>query len=197
MHYEFPEIRHISDVLPHIEGRAEFIVAEREFGFVINYMVSMEDTFDMTGTDDLGGAIRRECRGIKFDLNGNISARPFHKFFNIGEKDETQPHKLDFSKDHTILTKEDGSMAHPILFNGNVRWCSKMGFTDVSEFMDKFAAKNEKFNLFSKECIKAGLTPLFEYVGPHNKVVLDYAEESLILLAVRDMITGEYLEIGM
>jgi hypothetical protein len=30
MHYEFPMIRHISDVLPHIEGREEFIVAERE-----------------------------------------------------------------------------------------------------------------------------------------------------------------------
>ena len=60
MRYKFPQIRTIDDVLPHIKDRPEFIVAEREFGTVINYMVSMADTFDMTGPDDLGGAIRRE-----------------------------------------------------------------------------------------------------------------------------------------
>ena len=49
MHYRFPEIRHISDVLPHIVGRDEFVVAEREGYTVINYVVAMADTFDMTG----------------------------------------------------------------------------------------------------------------------------------------------------
>ena len=110
MNYEFPEIRTIDDVLPHIEGRSEFIVAEREFGTVINYVVSMATTFDMTGPDDLGGAIRRECRGIKFGLDGHIIARPFHKFFNVGEREETLPNNLDFSADHTVFTKLDGSM---------------------------------------------------------------------------------------
>lgn len=47
MNYTFPEIRHISDVLPHVEGRSEFVVAEREGYTVINYVVAMADTFDM------------------------------------------------------------------------------------------------------------------------------------------------------
>ena len=54
MRYAFPEIRTIDDVLPHVEGREEFIVAERDFGTVINYAVAMTNTFDMTGSDDLG-----------------------------------------------------------------------------------------------------------------------------------------------
>ena len=82
MNYEFSTIRTIDDVLPHIEGREEFIVAEREGYKVINYVVAMADTFDMTGPSDLGGAIRRECRGLKFAPNGEIAARPFFKFFN-------------------------------------------------------------------------------------------------------------------
>jgi RNA ligase len=49
MNYQFPEIRHLNDVLPHIEGRDEFIVAEREGYSVVNYVVAMADTFNMTG----------------------------------------------------------------------------------------------------------------------------------------------------
>jgi len=196
MNYKFPEIKTLSDVLPHVEGRSEFVVAEREFGTVVNYMVTKPDTFVMDGPDDVGGAIRRECRGIKFNLDGNIIARPFHKFFNIGEREDTQPNVLDFSVDHTVYTKEDGSMAHPIMFNGTVRWCTKMGLTDISAYMDTFCAKNPKYNQFAYDCITGGYTPLFEYVGPFNKVVIDHAEENMVLLAVRNTITGEYVNIN-
>ena len=40
MHYTFPEIRTINDVLPHIEGREEFIVAERE-GYTLSLHFSL------------------------------------------------------------------------------------------------------------------------------------------------------------
>ncbi len=94
MHYNFPMIRHISDVLPHIEGREEFIVAEREGYTVVNYVVAMADTFNMypagydgsLSTYDLGGAMRRECRGLIFGDDGHLMSRPFHKFFNINER---------------------------------------------------------------------------------------------------------------
>jgi RNA ligase len=195
MQYNFPEIRTLDDVLPHIEGRSEFIVAEREFGFVVNYMVSMQDTFDMEGSDDIGGAIRRECRGIKFGLDRKIIARPFHKFFNVGERAETQIANLDFSQDHRVLSKEDGSMAHPILHEDKVRWCSKMGLTDVAVSMDRYAAANTKYNELALWCINEAITPIFEYVGPDNKIVLQYSEEKMILLAARHNISGEYISL--
>lgn len=192
MHYQFPVIRHISDVLPHIEGREEFVVAERDFGTVINYVVATANTFDMNGPDDLGGAIRRECRGLKFFPNGEIGARPFHKFFNVGEREETQPHEIVMSQSHTIMEKLDGSMIHPMMVNGYIRWMTKMGITEVSMQAEEFIVKNTKYKNFSAWCINEGLTPIFEWTSPFNQIVLPYEKENLTLLAVRDNITGEY-----
>jgi uncharacterized protein YqhQ len=39
------------------------------------------------------------------------------------------------------------------------------------------------------------ITPIFEYVGPHNKVVISYEEENMILLAARENVSGTYLDI--
>ena len=46
MSYEFPVIKNISDVLPAIAGKEEFIVAERNGFNVINYLVNYELTFE-------------------------------------------------------------------------------------------------------------------------------------------------------
>jgi RNA ligase len=196
MHYLFPKIRHISDVLPYVEGRDEFVVAERDFGTVINYVVSMADTFDMTGPDDVAGAMRRECRGLKFASNGEIAARPLHKFHNVGEREETQPHRVDLLQPHTIMEKLDGSMIHPMMINGYIRWMTKMGITEVAMQAESFIAKNTRYKDFAAWCISEQLTPVFEWCSPFNQIVLPYEEDQLTLLAVRHNITGEYLSIG-
>lgn len=195
MNYQFPEIRSIHDVLPHIEGRSEFIVAEREFGTVINYVVAMADTFDMAGPDDLGAAIRRECRGLKFHPDGTIGARPFHKWFNINEREETQQHVVDLSLPHSIMEKLDGSMIHPMTVAGSVRWMTKMGITEVAKQAEEFVAANTKYLDFASWCIGNKLTPLFEWCSRKQKIVIDYPEDKLVLLAVRDNVSGEYLPI--
>ncbi len=197
MNYKFPEIRTIDDVLPHIAGRDEFNVNDKGDYITVNYAVAFEDTFAMAGPDDLGGATRRECRGLKFYPSGYIAARPFHKFFNIGEREETQPHVLNFGSDHKIMTKADGSMVHPILIGSDISWCTKAGITEVSEIAERFIENNQKYRDFAMLCIERQLTPIFEYVGPHNKVVLDYKEENMVLLAVRHNITGNYMDIGV
>ena len=195
MKYKFPDIRTIDDVLPHIEGRSEFIVAEREFGTVINYVVSMADTFDMTGPDDIGGAIRRECRGIIFDQEGNLMSRPFHKFFNISEKEETQIHAINMSQPHVIMEKMDGSMIRPIWLYGRLRLATKMGVTDVSMQAEVFVAENPRYMDFAKWCISNEITPIFEWVSNQQRIVLDYPKDDLILIAARHMITGEYIRL--
>lgn len=195
MNYKFPEIRTIDDVLPHIEGRSEFIVAEREFGTVINYMVSYTDTFDMTGSEDLSGAIRRECRGIIFDTEGRIMSRPFHKFFNVNERLETMSHYIDMSQPHVIMEKMDGSMIRPILVNGVIRLATKMGVTSVAEEAENFLVNSTQyFKIYKwlKSCVTSGVTPIFEYIAPTNKIVIDYSEPKLVLLAMRNNFTGNY-----
>lgn len=195
MNYTFPKIETIADVLPHITGRTEFIVADKGDYTVINYVVSMADTFDMVDENDLGGAIRRECRGIKFYPDGRIAARPFHKFFNVNEREETQTHLIDISYPHTIYEKLDGSMLHPMKVNKDIRWMTKMGITDVALQAEEFIFENTKYLDFASWCIVNKLTPLFEWCSRKQKIVIDYPEDKLVLLAVRDNITGKYLSI--
>jgi len=202
MHYRFPIIRTIDDVLPHISGRDEFVVAERDFGTVINYVVAMADTFDMTGADDLGGAIRRECRGLIFDRDGNIMSRPFHKFFNVNERAETQTHEIDVSQPHVIMEKMDGSMIRPILIDGRLRLATKMGVTDVAMDAEQWLAKygflriDGKVVASRRDYLRSEIanvrTPIFEWISPFNQIVLAYENADLVYLGSRDNLTGEY-----
>lgn len=198
MHYRFPEIRHISDVLPHIAGRDEFVVAEREGYTVINYVVAMADTFEMTGPNDVGGAVRRECRGLIFDRDGNLMSRAFHKFFNINEREETQAHAVDMSQPHVIMEKMDGSMIRPILVDGHLRLATKMGVTEVAMKAEEWlaaqpGAEGDLKRAYLKAMVVFNTTPIFEWVSPFNQIVLAYEEADLVYLGARDNRTGEYM----
>ena len=202
MHYQFPTIRNINDVLPHISGRDEFVVAERDFGTVINYVVAMADTFDMypagyggpLSTYDLGGAMRRECRGLIFDADGNLMSRPFHKFFNVNEREETQTHEIDMSQPHVIMEKMDGSMIRPILVDGYLRLATKMGVTNVAMDAEAWlAAQDPSMKEWLRQCVEDNVTPIFEWVSPFNQIVLAYEEADLVYLGTRDNATGAYV----
>lgn len=200
MNYDFPLIRNISDVLPAIEGRDEFVIAEKEGYTVINYNVMMADTFPDVIPELLAAGheqddyarIRRECRGIIFDAEtGDIIRRPFHKFFNVNERDETQGHSVDLSRSHAILEKLDGSMIAPFIVGDKLIWGTKMGATDVAKPVEDFV--DDRYIDFAVRCIAMGYTPIFEWCSRKQRIVLDYKEDQLILTAVRNMITGEYI----
>ncbi len=191
------EINHIDDVLPFIEDSPEFIVAERSYGRIINYVVSMKDTFPTL--IDRRSYVRRECRGIMFcPKTGRITRRPLSKFFNVMEKDETQLEQLDFSKPHRVYTKLDGSMIVPFPIeygSDEIRYGTKMGLTDVSFQAEEFIRNNQHIHDFCKRMIRDGVTPIFEWCSRKQRIVLDYPEDNLTLLAARNTVTGEYLRI--
>ena len=211
MNYEFPTIYNISDVLPSIKGRDEFVVAEKEGYTVINYNVMMADTFPDVYSDagvagcvfqsgvcipkwyNKAAVIRRECRGIIFDSKtGEILRRPFHKFFNVNERDETQDHVINLSREHHILEKLDGSMIAPFIVNDKMIWGTKMGATDVAKPVEEFVKNNPQYVEFAKEMITYGLTPIFEWCSRKQRIVLDYKEDKLILTALRFIRSGDY-----
>lgn len=190
MNYLFPEIHTIDDVLPAISGKDEFIVAKKNGYTVINYIVTKNDTFDMNEF----GPMRRECRGLIFDSETKkIISRPFHKFFNVGEREETLLNSLDFSQEHTYALKLDGSMVRPFYLNGSIRWGTKMGITDTSMRAEVFVAKNPQYNKMAKLFLDSGLTPIFEWCSRSDKIVIDYPEDQLVLLAIRANTTGMYM----
>ncbi len=215
MRYGFPQIKHLDDVRPAIEGRDEFIIAERDWGYVVNYMVSMTDTFPPINTvylangdqqmagdwgspifetkEDHFAALRRECRGILFYPDGTIMARRLHKFFNVNERNETQHHLIDLGKPHVILEKLDGSMITPVFVGDDVRWGTKMGLTDVSKPVEEHVRKVGQYEEFARKCREENVTPIFEWCSRKQRIVVDYPEDRLVLIAMRENVSGHYL----
>lgn len=176
-------ISHIDDVLPHLADHHEFVVAQRPGYTVIDYQFAGPTTFDHPA--------RIECRGLKFGTDGKIIARPLHKFFNVGERWDIQPHLLDFAQPHVVMEKMDGSMIHPAIVHGQLRFMTRMGCTD-------HAAKAERHitDDLRDECLvllAEGFTPIFEWTAPDNRIVVSYSDSRLTLLAVREMMSGHYL----
>jgi RNA ligase len=197
MFYQFPVITHIDDVLPHIEGWPEFRVMDKGFYTVVNYMVSNSETFSNIDNDLHGMSIRRECRGLIFDSEtGNLISRPYHKFFNVGERAETQTDKINLYQPHVILEKLDGSMIRPIPTADGFRLATKAGITDISEQAEEFIVNKPHYSTFINLCISQETTPIFEWCSRKNRIVIDYPEDQLILTAIRYNNTGAYVEYG-
>lgn len=204
MKYEFPHITNISQVLPLIKDKPEFIVAVKEGGYtVINYVVQMSDTFPPVETH--GGsakmrveasrakAILRECRGMVFNTaTGEVLARRYHKFFNVGEKDETQINKIDFDEPHVILEKLDGSMITPIFTDAGLRWGTKMGVTDVALPVEEFVKTHPEYERLAIDENQWERTPIFEWCSRKQAIVIDHPVDRLVLTAIRNNKTGLY-----
>jgi RNA ligase len=193
MNYDFPQIKTIDDVLPHISGREEFLVMEKEGYTVINYAVAFEDTFQWDSNDPVGSAIRRECRGITFDTEGNLICRKYHKFFNVGEKEETQLNKINLYEPHIVLEKLDGSCVIPQPSPDGFVLTTKAGVTEISQQAEVFVADKPHYAKFIHSMFDGKLTPIFEWVSRKNRIVVDYENDNLILTAIRNTEMGHYL----
>ncbi len=177
------KITNINQLLPLIEGKAEFVVIDKGDYTVIDYVYQDKDTFD---NPDL-----MECRGIKFDKDGLILARPFRKFFNYGE----QGSGLPIHRSHVITEKVDGSMIHPVYLNGKIYLHTRKGHTDVAKKAERhvLSSPDIEYQKFCSHMMTSGWTPIFEYIGPDNRIVLRYDDPSLVLLACRHIVEGNIL----
>lgn len=176
----FPIIETVTDVLPHIEGNIGIFLTRFDEYDVIDYGFVGDETFRSPMT--------LECRGLKFAKDGRLIARPFHKFFNLGERQ--RPEDIDWTAPHLVLSKLDGSMVHPCIVRNELVFMTRMGITAQS--VAAFAHAGENVRQLSKYAIEAGMTVLFEFTSPENRVVIAYDQPSLTLLAARDNRTGRY-----
>jgi len=177
----FPLITNINDILPHVEGREDFKVMDKGKYFSIDYLFTLEDSFD--------DPMRLECRGIKFNRDGSILARPFHKFFNVGEKEHH--HDIDWAREHIIMHKLDGSMVHGACIDGQPYLMTRAGHTDVAQAAEKHMSDGVHSIVILSELLPQ-FTPIFEYTSPDNRIVIKYERPEITLLAVRDNLTGHY-----
>lgn len=137
--------------------------------------------------------VTRACRGLILDDKMNIVARPYEKFFNLGQVDLP----FQFNEPVEIMDKADGSLG--IMYPVPV---------DTEEISDVFFAiatrgsfESEQAKMaslmfadsYSHLMPMAGYTMLFEIVGPDNRIVLEYPENDLILLGAVENDRGYYL----
>ena len=189
----FPILHNIEQILPTLSGRTDFLLKTNHTLNItaIDYIYTLPDSFDCF--------LRRECRGIKFNsTTGKLLARPFHKFFNLGEKPETQPDQLDLSLPHTVMTKLDGSMVHPCVLPGTDQliFMTRAGKTDIADKALELAETIPNLLDFCRFHLSHHQTPIFEYTAPDNRIVLAYPHPELTLLALRDNLTGSYLHLN-
>lgn len=193
MFYNFPKITNIKDV-EFLRDVDEFIFVEKDWGTVVNYSHMSKLTFPEIKTEN--DIIRRECRGLMFSKDGKILSRPFHKFFNLGEREETQLNLIDLSRQYSVLIKMDGSMIRPFSINGYIRLGTKMGITTVSMQAETFVSSKSNYLEFFKEMIKNNATPLLEWCSNSNQIVVSYPQDLLVLLAIRDNYSGQYYSLN-
>jgi RNA ligase len=160
-------------------------------------MISTPNLWEWNDNDALGCAIRRECRGIAFDVKtGEVISRPYHKFFNVNEKPETQINKINLYESHMILEKLDGSMIRPIkCTDGDFYIATKAGVSEVSVQASNWLRDHSNYYDFMNYIIDDhNSTPIFEWVSRQNGIVIDYPEDNLILTGIRSNKTGKYFK---
>lgn len=190
LHYTFPTIRHVSQVRNVIAGNPHFIEYQKPEGYtVFDYLVSGDHTFPKV--DGVDRALLRELRGLKFDTaTGELVCRPYHKFFNLGERSDSP---VDLSQRHFILEKLDGSMVAPFKLNGQVYWSTKMEPGPAAKQAQDFVKQHPEYQRLADATIRAGVQAIFEWVSPHQPIVLRYSEPRLVLTAARNMKDGRYI----
>lgn len=128
-----------------------------------------------------------QARGLVLDSRGRVIARPFRKFFNVGERPETTMSALiarGVAPD--MAEKLDGSLI--IAF----RDPESSGWTTITRgSWTSWQAER------AQEIIRSlpfpgdpANTYLFELVGPHNRTVVAYTEERMVLIGVRRTADG-------
>lgn len=195
MEYQFPYIEHLKQVIPAVKGVKEILVRNRGPYTVVNYVVVTPETFPEIGEDNnFFARVRRECRGLIFDSKGELIARPYHKFFNINERAETQEQNVPIA-DSYILEKLDGSMVFPFYIGGSLYWATRMGITDVAMEAAKWIHVEKKDNIraLANDATLSGYTPIFEYLSKTTPIVIQHEKTDMILTGVRDIREGEYL----
>lgn len=126
------------------------------------------------------------ARGLITDSVGNIVARPWKKFFNLGDGFA----EFDWDSPAEVTDKMDGSLG--ILYNDGSGWAiATRGSFDSDQARHATKTWAEKYSQIHPP---VEYTFLFEIVYPANRIVLNYGDlDDLVLLGAVNIEYGYYL----
>lgn len=127
----------------------------------------------------------RICRGLILNTDGEIIARPFDKFFNW-----EQDGYISSGNIVAVSEKLDGSLG--ILYRQDGYKLATPGSFDSEQAI----WGTEFLKRYDLSDLPEDLTLLFEIIYPENRNVVNYEErKELVLLAIRNRFTGNYISI--
>lgn len=154
-------------------------VVESEHHIILNY-----DQIDAPKTHP----VVQECRGLVLDKHTlGIAAKPFSRFFNLGEMDEITKNFV-WDKPFHCYEKMDGSLSI-VWFD---YYANEWKFNTRGSFGNSELAFEKSWSEYMKSCITEDQlnqmdtchTYVFEFCSPYNKVVRDYSTPKMVLLGV-------------
>jgi RNA ligase len=122
------------------------------------------------------------CRGLITDLDGDIVARPFPKFFNFHEHADPRLPAIDWRQGFTATEKMDGSLGILYQAGGQLHLATRGNFISKQAREAMEILRDKGYDRFAYD---PEWTYLFEIIYPDNRIVLDYGDRrDLILLDV-------------
>ncbi len=138
-----------------------------------------------TQYDRVWNELTLACRGLILDENYNIVARPFGKFFNLGEVENQVIPNEPFE----VFEKLDGSLGILYWHEDKPFIASRGSFSSEQALVATNMLHTQYAHVIPQ--LDSTKTYLFEIIYPENRIVVDYgAERKLVLLAVIDTQTG-------
>lgn len=158
-------------------------------------------------TSDMNEKICQEARGIILEIYEdvvNLLCHSFDKFFNYGEPQGQQVLEKFNWNDYSFQEKRDGSLLRLWFYKGRYV-VSTSGTIDAykatidipscpyNSFGDMFHAiyKPYKETLYPEK----NITYSFEMTSPNNKIVVNYEDDELTLIGMRDINTNKELDV--
>lgn len=119
----------------------------------------------------------------------------FNKFWELNQYPEFSYDNFKNKKIKRVMIKEDGNLISFVrLPDGKIFSKVKEGFiSSFNKTANRFVDEHDKYQKFISYCLDNNIAPLFELVG-ENRIILKYEENDLILLNLRNNLTGEYID---
>lgn len=135
--------------------------------------------------------VTTNCRGLIANSAGAIVARPFPKFFSVGDPNCPQ---VDLDARAVVTEKMDGSLGVLYFDDRLSRYAvaSRGSFTS-----DQAVHATRTLGRYGWEPTRPYVTVLFEIIYPGNRIVVDYEDlDDLVLLDAYETDTGRQVDVG-
>ncbi|MDC1068685.1 RNA ligase [Candidatus Kapabacteria bacterium] len=140
--------------------------------------------------DSLWDEVTLACRGLILDAHNRVIARPFAKFFNLGEKVNQVIPEESFE----VFEKLDGSLGILYWVNDEPYISTRGSFDSEQSVIATRVLKSKYSHVI--ESLDKSITYLFEIIYPDNRIVVDYGGlEDIILIGLVNNKTGDEIDL--